>query len=695
MIEQTLNYRSVAIEGESMGKHGPKPPSAHPLAPLTVEELGRLRRILKRAGLRKPSMRYAYVALREPKKRDVLAWRPGDRLPREAGLVVTDLATNELLDVVVDLDRERVVKRRRLRPERDGFAGVLDEDFPAADEIVKADPEWVAAVRRRGIADLDQVVTAALSPGSFEAEDRSGIRTIRVLAFHQAYPTDSCWAHPIGGLVAHVDLTNRRVIRVIETEQAFVPEESGDYLDPAVRGPLRTTLKPIEITQPEGVSFALEDGVLRWENWSVRLGFNSREGLTLHQLSFDDHGETRPILYRGSVSEMVVSYGDTSPTNAWQNYYDVGEYQFGRLSNSLELGCDCLGEITYVDAVCANDDLTPRVIRNAVCIHEEDYGILWKHHDMFAGTDETRRQRRLVISFFVTVGNYDYGFYWYLYLDGKIELEAKATGVVFTNAHPGGDYPYATELAPGLGAPIHQHLFSARLDMTVDGVRNAVDELEVVRVEQDRRTNPWGNAFAQRARRLRTEREGVRDAKTERQRVWRILSTERTNRLGKPTSYVLRSEGGPALLVADDAPVRRRAAFAAHHLWVTRYRRDELWAAGRTVNQHPGGAGLPEYIERDRSIDGEDIVLWHTFGLTHFPRTEDWPIMPVDYARLQLLPNGFFDRNPTLDVPNLADHCAPGTGHAGHDHAAHGHGAHDHAAHEHPGHEHPMHEHRA
>ena len=74
----------------------------------------------------------------------------------------------------------------------------------------------------------------------------------------------------------------------------------------------------------------------------------------------------------------------------------------------------------------ADGDGQPREIPNAICMHEEDFGVLWKHTDLFTESAETRRQRRLVISFFATVGNYDYGFYWYLYLDGTIELEVKA-----------------------------------------------------------------------------------------------------------------------------------------------------------------------------------------------------------------------------------------------------------------------------
>ncbi|WP_221585457.1 primary-amine oxidase [Microbacterium sp. G2-8] len=625
----------------------------HPLAPLSVEEIVAMREVLDAEGQVTEATRFSYVALREPAKSDVRRWTPGAALPREAGVLLSDLEARTVTDVVVDLTNRRVVESRQLDPTVEGFGPVLDEDFEAAEVIAKADAGYVAALAKRGITDLDTVRVCPLSAGVFGYEDEVGARMIRGLSFIQEHPKDSCWAHPVGGLVVHIDLDQKKVLRIVETDVTHTPEESGDYLDPAVRGEERTGLKPISITQPEGVSFSLEDGVLSWQNWSVRLGFNGREGLTLHELAFDDHGRTRPVMYRGSISEMVVNYGDVSPTNSWQNYYDVSEYQFGRLANSLELGCDCLGEITYVDAVVANDDGTPRTISNAICIHEEDFGVLWKHSDVFAGTNETRRQRRLVVSFFVTVGNYDYGFYWYLYLDGKIELEAKATGVVFTNAHPGGDYAFATEVAPGLGAPIHQHLFSARLDMAVDGSANAVNELDVARVPKSDQ-NPYGNAFSRTSTRLRRESDAVRDADSSVDRVWQIESAEQTNRLGKPTSYVLYPEGKPTLLADPEAYVTPRAEFASHHLWVTQYDRDELWAAGRTTNQNPGGSGLPEYVRADRSVDGEDIVLWHTFGLTHFPRTEDWPIMPVDYAGFRLLPHGFFDRNPAIDVPDLA-----------------------------------------
>ncbi|MDH2414362.1 primary-amine oxidase [Nocardioides sp. CER19] len=631
------------------GDAGPR----HPLAALTAAEIDRTREILESAGLMTAQSRTSYVMLREPDKADVFAWDGVTELAREVSLLHTDLDTLTVSAVVVDLAAGEVVSRELLDTSRDGFGPCLDEDYPLVDAIVKADEEWRAAVAKRGVTDIDKVRPVPLSAGVFGYDDEVGHRVYRVLCFYEPEPGAMVWAHPIGGVIAHVDVTDGKVLRVVETHVEHMPTESGDYLDEAIRGPQRTDLKPISITQPEGVSFSVEDGVLSWQNWKVRLGFNGREGLTLHQLSFADKGEERPILYRASVSEMVVNYGDPGPTHGWQNYFDFGEYQFGRLANSLELGCDCLGEITYLDAVVVDDFCVPQTIRNAICIHEEDYGVLWKHNDIFSGSSETRRQRRLVMSFFGTVGNYDYGFYWSLYLDGTVDLEVKATGIPFPSGYDGTD-PHFSELAPGLGAPVHQHLFSARLDFTVDTVRNQVDELDAVTVPAGP-GNPWGNAIARTSTRLTGEQMARRNAANERNRVWTISSTERTNRFGHPTGYVLQPEGQPALLAAEDSSISRRAAFARHHLWVTQYDRDELWPSGYTVNQHPGGAGLPTYIANDRPLDGEDVVVWHTFGLTHFVRPEDWPIMPVDYAGFKLRPHGFFDRNPTLDVPDLSN----------------------------------------
>jgi primary-amine oxidase len=639
---------------------------AHPLDRLSAAEIEAARQLFDEQGLLTPTTRFALLALEEPTKAEVLAFRPGDAVDRRVRAVLLDVTTGAAATVVASLTHGRIDQRTPIDPAVDGQPPIMLEEFIAVDEIVKADPGWRDAMARRGLTDLDLLRPCPLSAGDFDIDGERGRRLLRVLSFVAHRPEDHCWAHPVDGVVAYVDLIERRVVQLIDQGVMPIPAEEGNFDDPAYVGPQRTSLKPIEITQPQGASFTVDGDVVQWENWNFRIGFDPREGLVLHQLSFSDGDRVRPLVYRASVAEMVVPYADPNPVRFWQNYFDAGEYLLGNQVNSLELGCDCLGEIHYFDAVLADGDGRPERRPNAICMHEEDYGVLWKHTDLFTESRETRRQRRLVISFFVTVGNYDYGFYWYLYLDGTIQLETKSTGVVFTSSYV-ADSAYAGEIAPGLGAPYHQHLFNARLDMMLDGETNTVEELDVRRVPVGPE-NPYGNAFTRSVTKLTHEAEAARTADASVARVWRISNPNSVNRLGRPVAYVLRPEGQPTLLADDSSSIARRAAFATRHLWVTRYHPAERYPAGDQVNQHAGGAGLPAFVADDESIDGEDIVLWHTFGTTHFPRTEDWPVMPVEYCGFTLKPSGFFDRNPTLDVPASASaHCAEdaSTGHCG------------------------------
>ena len=141
---------------------------------------------------------------------------------------------------------------------------------------------------------------------------------------------------------------------------------------------------------------------MRWQRWSFRVGFDPYEGLVLHEVAYHDGDRVRPVLHRASITEMVVPYGDPNPMHGWKNAFDAGEWGLGRMANSLTLGCDCLGVIHYFDAVLATEAGDPYTVEHAICMHEEDYGILWKHQDLHGGTSETRRSRRLVVSFIAT-----------------------------------------------------------------------------------------------------------------------------------------------------------------------------------------------------------------------------------------------------------------------------------------------------
>nr|MBA3416443.1 primary-amine oxidase [Chloroflexia bacterium] len=429
-----------------------------------------------------------------------------------------------------------------------------------------------------------------------------------------------------------------------------IPARQGNY-GPGDVGPVRDDLKPIAITQSEGPSFTVDGMLVRWQKWRLRVGFTPREGLVLHTVGWDEEDRVRPILHRAAMSEMVVPYGDPAPTHGRKNTYDGGELNFGALVNSLTLGCDCLGEIHYFDIALVDQDGTPQLVKNAICMHEEDYGTLWRHQNMRTGKTEVRRSRRLVISSFSTIGNYDYGIFWYLYQDGAIECEVKLTGILSTGAVAPGETPRYGQLLneDGLYAPIHQHFFNFRLDLDVDGPLNSVYE-EHAEADAAGPKNPLCSAFRTVRTPLRRESEAQQSVDPLQARVWRVVNPERLNAVGEPVGYRLVPHGNVRAFAGAEASITKRAGFITKHLWVTPHDERERHAAGDFPAQHPGG-GLPEWTAADRPLEATDVVLWYTLGSHHAPRPEDWPVMPVAYAGFLLQPVGFFAVNPALDVP--------------------------------------------
>ncbi len=628
----------------------------HPLAALTRHEITAAVAALRSDGRVGEEALIAYVGLAEPDKEAVRRFLPGDPVDRRVKVVALCGPESEVTEAVVSVPDGAVRRCEVVRPARPALA--FEESMRAID-VLKADPRWREAMARRGITDVDQVQIDPWPAGSFGLDHEEGRRITRCLSYYRESPGDNGYARPVEGVIGFVDMGRGEVLEVVDHGVVPLPPQKGSYY-PEDAGE-RTDLKPLAITQPTGPSFTVEGNLVRWQRWSFRVSMDPLEGLVLRTLGYEDQGRVRPVLYRAAISEMVVPYGTPDPMHAWKNAFDAGEWGLGRMANSLRLGCDCLGEIHYFDADYADERGKPHTLRNAICMHEEDYGILWKHTDMHTGRIEVRRSRRLVVSSIATVGNYEYGFYWYLYLDGTVQLEVKLTGIMSTQAlAPGAEPDHASMVAPQLAAPVHQHLFNVRLDMEVDGPRNAVYEVES-RPDPPGADNPWGNAFSAVATLLETELAAQRVVDPATSRHWRIANRGASNALGRPTAYKLVPGSVPTLLADPGSSVGRRARFATKNLWVTPYDPAELRAAGDHPNQHEGTDGLPRWTAADRPIVDRDLVVWHTFGVTHIPRPEDWPVMPVEYTGFSLLPVGFFDANPALDVPASAEgHCHDG-----------------------------------
>jgi primary-amine oxidase len=625
----------------------------HPLDSLDAAEMRQTAAILRGAGKVGEGVKVIAFTLHEPTREALRAFAAGQALEREVLAILLDGRSGETEEVVVSLTRGRVASARRLRGVQ---PPIVFGELRAVEQAVKDDSRWQAAMRRRGITDFGLCMVDLWSAGNF-GTDAPAQRLSRALTWVRSHPADNGYAHPVDGVVTIVDLNALTVVTVEDHRLVPVPAGDGNYTPDAV-GALRTDVKPLEIRQPDGPGFTVDGHEVRWQRWRFRIGFNYREGLILHTIGYEDGGRERPVLHRAALSDMVVPYGDPRPGYFHRNAFDAGEYGIGSSANSLALGCDCLGEIRYLDAVVADMRGEPEIIQNAVCLHEEDAGILWKHTDSRRGAVEVRRSRRLVVSFIATVGNYEYGFYWQFYQDGALELVVKMTGIISNGALDGGAVPpWGEVVAPGVYGPIHQHFFNVRLDPAVDGPRNSVYEVDTV-ADPPGPENPHGNAFRTRATLLARESEAQRTVEPRAARFWRIVNPSSPNRLGGRAGYRLMPGENVPPFAAPDASVSRRAGFMTRHLWVTRYDPAERYAAGEYPNQHPGGAGLPAYAAADRPLEDAELVVWYTFGAHHVVRPEDWPVMPVVSLGFMLKPDGFFDRSPALDVPPPRSHHA-------------------------------------
>lgn len=547
---------------------------------------------------------------------------------------------------------------------------IREEEFVIAEKVVKEDPDVLKFlldnynIKRE---DLHLLCVDPWSAGYYGNSYEKENRVVRCLMWHRIQdPEDNRFAHPLTGISIVVDILNKKVLKICDSlkDKLPVPQKRNNF-NPKMRSKdldsftTRTDIKPLEIIQRNGPSFKVDDNHVSWQGWSFRVGYFPREGLVLYNLKFQD----RPVCYKISTPEMSVPYGEptTRSMGGAKNALDAAEYGLGYCGNSLSLGCDCLGEIYYFDAFLHTYDGTPYKIKNAICMHEEDAGILWKHWDWRTNESVTVRGRKLIVSFISTIGNYLYGFYYVLTQEGQIYLDVHLNGILNTFSVWPGDknHTHGTEVSKGVLAGGHQHFFVARIDMCVDGLKNCISECNVV-LEEDESKNAFGNAFRAEFTRLDSHKDAQRDNSTATSRFWKIYNPYCNNSMGTPTSYEFFSGNNVQVHSKKNSYMMKRCPWLEHNLFATQYNEDQQFPSGDYGNQSTGDnqPTLKHWTSENKSLIDQNIVLWHSFGVTHIPRLEEFPIMNVHHIRgFKLQPSGFLDENPCLDIPTRESSC--------------------------------------
>ncbi|KAF3397872.1 hypothetical protein F1880_005856 [Penicillium rolfsii] len=646
----------------------------HPFDPLTPGEIAKAA-IIVRKHLHGEDPNFRVITLQEPPKQEMISFLEGElrgqshqRPVRAARVQVTirgNSKPNEMVELTVDLTTGSVIKKEHLV----GKHPYIDSAYmQAAEKACRADPRIEAEIQKLKLPDGAQVVVEPWAYATDGMNDMSERTTmcwfyLRLLdhpdANYYAYPLDLCaevseqlQVTKIYHLPSSEDERIREDARLYDHSKAHSPELSEYH--PDLRPPPRTTTKPYQVVQPEGPSFQVDGNLLSWEKWTMRVGFNYREGLTLHDIRY----EGRSLFYRLSLSEMFVPYGDPRMPYPRKGAFDLGNDGAGINANNLRLGCDCLGTIKYFDGWHNTASGEPLKLPNVVCCHEQDDGILWKHTNHRTQNAVVTRSRILVLQTIITVSNYEYIFAFHFGQDASIHYEVRATGILSTCPINNGDkVGYGTVVAPGVLAPYHQHLFSLRIDPAIEGYANSlqVEESHPMPINNPNVHNPFSVGYTTKSH-IVTE-EGGLDLDFASNRTFKIINEKKINPItGTPVGFKLLPHYSQMLLAHPQSYHARRSEFGSHAVWVTRYQDDELFPSGRHTMQSLGGEGISSVIEQRKnssaasSVRNEDIVIWHTFGSTHNPRIEDWPVMPSEKMVVGLKPVNFFTGNPGLDV---------------------------------------------
>ncbi|MHC5745720.1 MAG: primary-amine oxidase [Nostoc sp.] len=627
-----------------------QPSISHPLTSLTEVEISTAVSVIQREKTLSEMAAFPLIALQEPDKEEVINFTPGKAFGRKVFLVIYERSQNKTFEGIVDLRSKTLSSWKEIPSVQ---PAIVNSEYELATQVVKADSRWQRAMQRRGINDFDQVKISWWAPGILsEQEEATGNRLCRGLSYYKGKGWNY-YGSPIEGVLATVNLNTGKVASFIDRENVPFSKENWNY-DVKSLGKLLSPLKALKIFQPNGRSFQIKDNEISWQGWKFRYSMHPRNGLMLYQVTHNDGENIRPVLYRASLSEMVVPYGDPEPTWSFRNAFDVGEYNLGLLANTMELGKEIPENGLLLNAVFANEQGEPYQIPGVIGIYEHDNGMLWKHYEYNTQRNDVRRSRELIMKMTVAIDNYDYSINWIFHQDGTLEVQNELTGIVLAQGtaaqKQSDDDSHGRLIAKNIFGVNHQHFFNYRLDFDVDGQANSVMEMNVKALPMDEK-NPLGNAIALSETPLAKETAAVRDLDMKSSREWMIVSADKKNTLGAAPGYMLMPGGNSLFFPVEGSKIRERAEFATHHVWVTKYKPSELYAGGDYPNQTQAWQGLPKYIADDEALMGEDIVLWYTMGVTHIPRSEDWPVMPVHRVGFKLVPRGFFSRNPAINLP--------------------------------------------
>ncbi len=635
-----------SVWGQEQGQEPTVPDyvAGHPLDALTPMEIATVSGLLRDAGKADDSTLYGAITLVEPPKSEVRAWTEGKPFGRQALAILRH--KGRTYEARVDVAGKTIGEVREVS----GQPMIMDREWLNARDAFMKDPRFAAALRKRGLKPGDDIFCTPNSAGFFPGDTGAGRRIVKVPCFTSKDKLHPSIARPIEGIMGVVDSETGDVLDVLDAQHVPLPPAPGGYGEklPKQRAPM----KPLDIIAPNGPNIAISGNFnISWLNWSFHIRSDKRAGIILSLVRFNDGKKNRDIAYQVNVSEMFVPYMDPDPTWSYRTFMDAGEFGLGYLISALEPGVDCPFNSFYADLTFPNDIGGFYTRERAMCIFERPTGNpAWRHYATGLKSVAGEPQMEMVVRYIPTLGNYDYVIDYVFQPQGNITTKVGATGfdavksvtaVDMDAETAAADTAFGSLIAPYTVAPFHDHYFNFRLDLDADGPENNLVRNTFVptAVDTPTRKSMWT---------LKTQRytkEGPVSPSHDHAggELWRFSNATTKNGLKQSPSLWLDGHGDTTSIIDPADSAQARAGFTTAPLWLTRYKPDELWAAGLYPNLSQTDEGLPRFVADAEDVKGQDLVAWYTLGFRHLTRPEDFPILPTYWHEFTIRPAFFFD----------------------------------------------------
>ncbi|KAJ0478136.1 putative primary-amine oxidase [Helianthus annuus] len=563
----------------------------HPLDPLTIPEINKIRSILSAYepfSSSFPSINT--LSLDEPDKCQVLAWKPGDPLPPRRASVISFLdGQTHLLTVDLDL----AVVTGDVVNVGSGYPMLTTEDLTTALEVLLTNLDFNKSILARGV-DFNDLVCIPPSSGWF-GPDEDGKRIVKVQCF-SSQNTPNYYMRPIEGLRVTVDVDKREIVKITDTGRDIpIPEGTNTDYRYTTRSPfsdMTPETNPMSMEQPKGPS---EFGLGATAMPLVELNDCPRYSYYMDGVFASADG--RPFIQPNIICIFERFTGDIG----WRH------------SEIPAMGFD----------IRESRPKTTLVARMVASVGNYDYIFDWEFQ-----TDGLIR---------IKVG-----------LSGMLMVKATPYENIYNISNTDDmSGPLVSENVIGV---VHDHFISFHLDMDIDGPNNSFAEVNLVKEETRPGQSPRKSYLKAIRKVAKTEDDAKIKLKLYDPSEFHVFNPAKRSRLGNPTGYKIVPGGTAASLLDLDDPPQIRAAFSNNQIWVTPHNKSEEWAGGLLVSQSKGDDTLAVWSARNREIENKDIVLWYTLGFHHIPCQEDFPVMPTVSSSFELKPVNFFDRNPILNA---------------------------------------------